>query len=127
MRLVRTRDGWVILSLNSDASFRAAVEVFGDPTLGEDPRFLPDGKHYTRGGRPGTFPSLKKLNEVGACAELLTCIVANIWDFESLSAAGTGSAVPGCSPATPRIRAARALARAPALALCTTRAAPSNN
>jgi len=39
MRLVRTRDGWVILSLNSDAAFSAAVEVLGDPSLGEDPRF----------------------------------------------------------------------------------------
>ena len=26
----------------------------------------------------------RKLTEVGACAELLTCIVANIWDFEKL-------------------------------------------
>ena len=28
---------------------------------------------------------LSKLHEVGACAELLSCIVANIWDFEKLA------------------------------------------
>lgn len=39
MRLLRTRDGWIILSLNSDQSFRAAVEALGDPSLGDDPRF----------------------------------------------------------------------------------------
>ena len=39
MRLVQTRDGWIILSLNSDASFRAAVGALDDPSLGEDPRF----------------------------------------------------------------------------------------
>ena len=34
---------------------------------------------------------LSKLNEVGACAELLTCIVANIWDFEKLNHPTGGS------------------------------------
>ena len=29
--------------------------------------------------------TLTKLEEVGACAELLTCVISNIWDFEKLS------------------------------------------
>jgi crotonobetainyl-CoA:carnitine CoA-transferase CaiB-like acyl-CoA transferase len=39
MHLLPTRDGWLIMSLNSDESFRNAVDVLGDPSLGKDPRF----------------------------------------------------------------------------------------
>ena len=51
-------------ALPSSAKLQIIIFVGFLESLGEDPRFLPDGKHYTRGGRPGTFPSLKKLNEV---------------------------------------------------------------
>jgi len=39
MRLLPTRDGWIILSLNSEANFRSAVRALDAPALGEDPRF----------------------------------------------------------------------------------------
>jgi crotonobetainyl-CoA:carnitine CoA-transferase CaiB-like acyl-CoA transferase len=39
MRLLRTRDGWLILSLNSNPSFRAAMGVLGADDVGADPRY----------------------------------------------------------------------------------------
>ena len=50
-------------ALPSSAKLQILIFVGFLESLGEDPRYLPDGKHYTRGGRPGQFPELKNINE----------------------------------------------------------------
>jgi crotonobetainyl-CoA:carnitine CoA-transferase CaiB-like acyl-CoA transferase len=39
LRLLPTRDGWLVMSLNSDENFRAAADALDDPALADDPRF----------------------------------------------------------------------------------------
>ena len=39
LRLLRSKDGWLVMALHGEQSFRAAAEALGDPALADDPRF----------------------------------------------------------------------------------------
>jgi len=50
MRLLPTRDGWLVMSLNSDAMFQHAVAALDDPALAADARFQTvEGRDQHRG------------------------------------------------------------------------------
>jgi len=118
LRLLPTRDGWIVLSLNSDENFRNATRVLDDPALAADPRFQTVESRGTR--LDLLFDELEKrtaqwdsraLCERLAEADVPHSAATPLEDVEvSPQVLANGTLIEGVHPASGRIRHAKPVA-----------------